>query len=65
MGLEGVFASEAAQPGSGSSVTLLGLVKTFETLTPPAPAITLITGETFDALSNDSVPVSTTFVPHP
>jgi hypothetical protein len=65
MGLEGVFTSATAEDATGAAVTLLGLVKTFETLTSSPPtAFTFVEGETFDALSNDSVPVPTTFVPH-
>jgi hypothetical protein len=68
MGLEGVFTSAAAQNAAGSSVTLLGIVRTSETQIiqlMDAPPLTLILRETLDTLSNDSVPVPTTFVPHP
>jgi hypothetical protein len=64
MGLEGVFTGAAENAAGTAPVTLLGLVKTVETVTlelGPNSAV----GETFDALSNDSVPVPTTFVPHP
>jgi hypothetical protein len=67
MGLEGVFASATAQKPSGAAATLLGLVKTLETETdtlPGIPTFTLIHQEAIDALSNDSVPVPTIFVPH-
>jgi hypothetical protein len=62
MGLEGVFAG-AAENAAGAAVTLLGLVKTFEN-GPPLVA-PVLSGATYDALSNDSVPVPTTFVPTP
>jgi hypothetical protein len=62
MGLEGVFTSAAAQNAAGRSVTLLGIVRTLETMFSAPP---FILRETFDTLANDSVPVPTTFVPHP
>jgi len=67
MGLEGVFASAPAASASGIKLyTLLGLVRTSETeIVAGPPPTTVILRETFDTLSNDSVPVSTTFVPHP
>ena len=58
-----MFASAAAQKPTGAAATLLGLVQTFETLTPPIGPPATFTGETLDTLSNDSVPVSTTFTP--
>jgi hypothetical protein len=67
MGLEGVFTSAPAQTAAGSSVTLLGIVTTWETFINVADAVPLrhVLRETLDTLSNDSVPVPTTFVPHP
>jgi len=64
MGLEGVFASAPAVIGT-KRVTLLGIVRTSETeiAVVGPPPITIILRETLDTLSNDSVPVSTTFTP--
>jgi hypothetical protein len=65
MGLEGVFTSAPAQTAAGSSVTLLGIVRTSEMITSTISTFTEILRESIDTLSNDSVPVPTTFVPHP
>jgi hypothetical protein len=58
MGRKGVFVSGPAQDASGTPVTLLGLVEVDEG-PAPAPLDRLY----FTAVSNDSVPVPTSFVP--
>jgi hypothetical protein len=58
MGRKGVFVSGPAQDASGTPVTLLGLVEVDE-----GPAPEPLDRLYFTAVSNDSVPVPTSFVP--
>jgi hypothetical protein len=59
MGRKGTFQSDTAVTGAGVPVTLLGLVEVDEGPAPEPLDRSYIT-----SLSNDSVPIPTSFVPH-